>query len=282
MNRFVVTVALMLAAGSIPGIVSIQTASAGTPVYVGQAKARLVPMHTIDHSAWNNLLGNYVDSDGRVDYKGWHGSGEDQALLDDYLQTLSTASIAADNETTQSHRLAFWINAYNALTIKGILREYPTTSIRNHTPRLWGYHIWHDLKLHVGHKPFSLDEIEHQVLRKMGEPRIHFAIVCASIGCPRLLNEAYVPERVDEQLTANAKDFFSRRQNFRHDVAGKRFYLSAILKWFAEDFGDDPSQVLKRVAVWLPDETARRAAMDNAVSLSYLDYNWQLNAQTAR
>ncbi|PAY17324.1 hypothetical protein CKO51_22125 [Rhodopirellula sp. SM50] len=281
MNRHLPT-ALTLAAALVCSIAASRHVVAGTPVYVGDAKAKLVPMHSIDHSSWNTLLEKYVDSDGRVDYKRWHASGPDQTLLDDYLEHLSTASIAADEKTTQVHRLAFWINAYNALTLKGILREYPTTSIRNHTPKLWGYHIWHDLKLHVGHQPFSLDEIEHQVLRKMDEPRIHFAIVCASIGCPRLLNEAYVPERVDEQLTTNAKDFFSRSQNFRHDVSGKRFYLSAILKWFGEDFGDGQSEVLRRIAGWLPDSTAQRAALGNAVSVAYLDYNWQLNAQSAQ
>ncbi|MDV6033824.1 MAG: DUF547 domain-containing protein [Phycisphaera sp. RhM] len=281
MNRRVPT-ALTLAAALVLSIAATRHAVAGTPVYVGDAKATLVPMHTIDHSSWNKLLAKYVDSDGRVDYKRWHASGPDQTSLDDYLKHLSTASITADEKTTRAHRLAFWINAYNALTIKGILREYPTTSIRNHTPKLWGYHIWHDLKLHVGHQPFSLDDIEHQVLRKMGEPRIHFAIVCASIGCPRLLSEAYVPERVDEQLTINAKDFFSRSQNFRHDVSGKRFYLSAILNWFGEDFGDGQSEVLRRIASWLPDSTAQRAALGNAVSIVYLDYNWQLNAQSAQ
>ncbi len=281
MNRRVAT-ASTLAAALVFSVAASRHADAGTPVYVGDAKAKLVPMHNIDHSSWSKLLAKYVDSDGRVDYTRWHASGPDQALLNDYLNHLSTASIVADEKTTQAHRLAFWINAYNALTIKGILREYPTTSIRNHTPKLWGYHIWHDLKLHVGHQSFSLDEIEHQVLRKMGEPRIHFAIVCASIGCPRLLNEAYVPERVDEQLTTNAKDFFSRSQNFRHDVSAKRFYLSAILNWFGEDFGEGQSEVLRRIAGWLPDSTAQGAALGNAVSISYLDYNWQLNAQSAQ
>ena len=109
---------------------------------------------------------------GRVDYKGWHGNQKDLAQLDSYLKQLSSASTAKTSKTKLADRLAFWINAYNALTIKGILREYPTTSIRHHTPRLWGYHIWNDLKLYVGRKPISLDEIEHQVLRKLNEPRM--------------------------------------------------------------------------------------------------------------
>jgi hypothetical protein len=176
-------------------------------------------------------------------------------------------------------QLAFWINAYNAVTIRGILREYPTTSIRNHTPRLFGYHIWKDLKLYVGGKPYSLDQIEHEVLRKMNEPRIHFAIVCASISCPRLLNEAYAPKKIEIQLAANAKDFFSREQNFRYDRLTNRFHLSAILDWFSEDFGSNQAEVLNAISEWLPTESAIRAARTSSPNVSYLDYNWNLNRQ---
>lgn len=279
MTRQVFISTLKLVGVCVTVMVAANRAQAGNPVYVGNAKAKLVSMVEIDHSTWNDLLVKYVDRNGRVDYKSWHAHPADLTLLDSYLNTLSTASLANDGQTEPSQKLAFWINAYNAVTIKGILREYPTTSIRNHTPKLWGYHIWHDLKLHVGHKPYSLDEIEHQVLRKMGEPRIHFAIVCASIGCPRLLNEAYVPDRIDDQLTLNAKDFFSRQQNFRHDAAKNRFYLSSIMNWFAEDFGSDQASVLNRIANWLPGQAAATAASRNAVSVSYLDYDWNLNSQ---
>ena len=132
--------------------------------------------------------------------------------------------------------LAFWINAYNATTIEGILQVYPTSSIRNHTAKVAGYNLWKDLPLLVGGKPHSLDAMEHQILRKMGEPRIHFAIVCASVGCPRLMNEAYTPDRIEEQLALNTRDFFSRSQNFQVDQSGV-MHVSSILDWFGEDFG---------------------------------------------
>lgn len=268
-----------IAALTISSVFFSGTTRAGTPVYLGDSRARLVSMHTINHSPWNELLTKYVDSNGRVNYRGWHSSRTDQAQLDSYLRHLSTASRAADGQTTKADQLAFWINAYNAVTMKGILREYPTKSIRDHTPKLWGYNIWNDLKLYVGGQPISLDSMEHKVLRKMAEPRIHFAIVCASIGCPRLMNEAYVADRVDDQLTINAKDFFSRQQNFRYDANSKRFYLSAIMDWFGEDFGSGQAAVLKRIAVWLPTDSAINAANRNAVSVSYLSYNWNLNSQ---
>lgn len=270
---------LMIVAATAMLFLQSDRVQAGKPVFVGDAKATLVSMSEIDHSVWTELLTKYVDPEGRVAYEAWHKNRDDRAALEKYLNQLSTASTGRDEATNGTHRLAFWINAYNALTIHGILREFPTTSIRNHTPKLWGYHIWHDLKLYVGRKPYSLDEIEHQVLRKMGEPRIHFAIVCASIGCPRLLDEAYVPEKIDEQLTTNAKHFFSKRQNFRYDAAEKRFYLSEILNWFGEDFGSSQAKVLKRIAAWLPTDAAQTAARANSVSVSYLDYNWNLNTQ---
>ncbi|MEK6239106.1 MAG: DUF547 domain-containing protein, partial [Planctomycetales bacterium] len=176
-------------------------ARAGEEWNVGRnvASARCVSMDQINHGAWDRLLKKHVDSQGYVNYRDWHASAADRQALDSYLKVLSTAS--ASKSATSSAKIAFWINAYNAVTIKGILREYPTTTIRNHTAKLWGYNIWHDLKLWVGGGRYSLDQMEHKILRKMGEPRIHFAIVCASISCPKLLNEAYEPRRLDSQLT---------------------------------------------------------------------------------
>ena len=250
---------------------------AGSAIYVGTKTAATVPIEQIDHSAWNSLLGKYVDRNGMVDYEAWKSNAADLLALNRYLASMSTAN--AVTRAPKSVKLAFWINAYNALTVHGILREYPTTSIRNHTAKLFGYNIWKDLQLYVGGTAYSLDTIEHKILRKMNEPRIHFAIVCASIGCPRLLDEAYDPKRIDQQLDINAKDFFARKQNFEHDVAAKRFRLSAILDWFGEDFGEDQASRLRKMATWLPDDASRDAAIRNSVSLSFLDYNWRLNAQ---
>ncbi len=255
----------------------VKTNLAGDPVYLGASTHADRSMDSIHHADWHDLLSRYVDRNGLVDYRTWKASQEDVRKLDDYLQGLSAAnpSVAA----SQQARLAFWINAYNAVTVRGILREFPTSSIRNHTPRLFGYHIWKDLKLYVGGKPHSLDQIEHEILRKMNEPRIHFAIVCASLGCPRLRNEAYVADRIESQFESNAKDFFAQRRHFRHEAAERRFYLSAILDWFGEDFGENQAEVLSRIAKWLPTPEAVAAARTNDVSVSYLDYDWNLNQQ---
>lgn len=237
-----------------------------------------VSMDQIDHSAWTELLQKYVDEAGQVDYESFKGSAQDIALLEHYLQTLSTASTSA--EATREASLAFWINAYNAVTVQGILREYPTSSIRNHTAKLVGYNIWKDLLLYVGDTKISLNDIEHEVLRKMGEPRIHFAIVCASHSCPRLLNQAYSAESLEQQLALNTQVFFANPENFQYDVARRQFRVSSILEWFGEDFGADQAGQLKTIASWLPTREAYDAATGNSVKVSYLKYDWSLNEQT--
>ncbi|MFM8475884.1 MAG: DUF547 domain-containing protein [Planctomycetaceae bacterium] len=212
-----------------------------------------------------------------VNYAAWHKSPQDRGQLQQYLSRLSQASPGI--KASRAGQLAFWINAYNATTLEGILQVYPTTSIRNHTARVAGYNIWKDLPLLVGGNLHSLDAMEHQVLRKMGEPGIHFAIVCASIGCPRLLNEAYVPDRLEEQLAMNTRDFFSRPQNFQLDKSGT-MHVSSILDWFGGDFGDSQQAQFTELQQYLP-ENAQRIAVSPNARVVFQDYNWSLNAQSA-
>jgi len=242
--------------------------------------AKQVSMDRIDHTSWNGLLSKYVDAAGGVDYRGLKNSQPDSQALDAYLDHLATASLT--KAAKRENQMAYWINAYNAVTVKGILQEYPTTSIRNHTSKIGGYNLWKHLLLNVGGKQASLDAIEHKVLRPMGDPRIHFAIVCASKGCPRLLNEAYVGENLNDQLNANAASFFSLPQNFQYDQRKRQFKMSSILEWFGSDFGKDQAAILKAIAPHLPTKTAQTAANANAVSISYLDYSWALNEQTPK
>jgi len=249
------------------------TAGAANVIFVGSAKpAQRVSMNDIDHSAWQALVAKYVSADGNVNYAAWKTSSADVTVLRQYLGQLSTAdpAIAAARGAT----LAFWINAYNALTIDGILREYPTTTIRNHTAKLFGYNIWDDLRLFVGGTAYSLNQIEHDVLRKLGEPRIHFAIVCASKGCPRLLNQAYTPDQIESQLETNAKDFFSRPENFA--VEDDVIKASSILDWFGDDFGKSDGEVIDRVTPWLPAKD-RDAIKGKSPRLRYQEYDWSLN-----
>jgi hypothetical protein len=258
-------------------LISVSGLYAGPTVSVGRSvpASQQVSMDQIDHHEWNRLLIKYVDVRGNVGYAAWKASSQDQQSLDAYLATLSTASLSAP--ASRAAKLAFWINAYNAVTIKGILREYPTTSIRNHTAKLIGYNIWDDLLLTVGGHGYSLNQMEHEILRKLGEPRIHFAIVCASKSCPRLLNEAYAAERLEEQLAANSQNFFANANNFRFDASRQAFQLSSILDWFGEDFGSSVGAQLQAIAPYLPSEQAKQAASRGTGSVSYLDYDWGLN-----
>ena len=260
---------------------SVELVAAGEKVIVGRAvpKNELVSMDRIDQAAWTALLQKYVNQSGQVNYASWQASSDDTRRLDTYLHSLSRAS--RTTAASRSSQLAFWINAYNALTIWGILREYPTSSIRNHTARFVGYNIWHDLLLMVGNTRVSLDDIEHKILRTMDEPRIHFAVVCASHSCPRLLDRAYTASRLEQQLMANAKVFFANAENFQYRSQLRQFQLSSILNWYADDFGRDQATRLKTISPYLPTREAFQAAITNSVRVSYLKYDWSLNEQKA-
>jgi len=237
------------------------------------SEAGRVSLDQVDHSTWDRLLKKYVDDDGMVAYQAWKNSKEDLAALKKYLATLSRADTRA--QASKAGKLAFWINAYNALTVHGILEVYPTTSIRNHTAVAFGYNIWKDLLLPVSDEEHSLEDIEHEILRKLNEPRIHFAIVCASIGCPRLRSEAYAPATLDAQLADNTRDFFSRNRNLQLDPQRRVIHVSSILDWFSEDFGATPQEGLAALAEYMPDNAAR-FVRQKGFSVRYLEYDWNL------
>jgi hypothetical protein len=276
---FSLGLALMGVAAAIPLAIVTTSATAKEPLGRQWPSNQQRSMDQVDHSPFDTLLKRYVDQDGYVNYGAWHNSAADRQALQQYLTSLSQASPTV--QASREGQLAFWINAYNAVTLEGILQVYPTDSIRSHTSKLGGYNLWKDLPLLVGGQPYSLDAIEHQVLRKMGEPRVHFAIVCASIGCPRLLNEAYVRNRVSEQLAVNTRDFFARSQNLRVDSASHTLHLSSILDWFGSDFGAGQSEQLKALAAYLPAEAQAIAASPQA-RVRFQEYNWSLNDQARK
>lgn len=175
---------------------------------------------------------------------------------------------------TREEQLAFWINTYNIMAVKMVLDHYPVQSIKDaggvFTP------VW---KLNVGKvagKERTLNEIEHDILRKMSEPRIHVAIVCASLSCPDLRPEAYIPQRLNEQLNDQMKTFLSnRKKGLQVDTANQRVYLSSIFKWFAEDF-EAKGGVRPYLAGFAP-EPVSGVLHNEQFRISYLDYNWNLN-----
>ncbi|MEZ0229132.1 MAG: DUF547 domain-containing protein [Planctomycetota bacterium] len=219
----------------------------------------------IDHSDLDALLKKYVDAQGLVDYKTW--KAKDTAGLDAYLKKL--AETKDEDKLSKNERLAFLINAYNAITIKSVLDRYPTDSIKG---KIWTQQDWT-----VSGKKVSLDDIEHKMLRKMGEPRIHFAIVCASKGCPYLRSGAYTADKIDEQLDEQVAKAFADPGKLKVDRASKTVHATPLFDWFGDDFGASKAQRLTWIAKRLKDPEDRKVALDSDASLKFLDWDWKLN-----
>lgn len=253
-------------------------ALAGPRVYVGRpcGDVPLPSFAEVDHASFDALLKKYVSDQGLVAYRPWKNNAQDLQTLDDYLVRLGCVDLA--KATSKEAKLAFWINAYNAVTLKGILREYPTSSIRNHTAKVVGYNIWKDLHLWVSGKSYSLDDIEHAILRKLGEPRIHFAVVCASKGCPALVNRAFTEKNLEELLVFNARRFFAQPANFRIDSSRRSVYISQLLQWYGSDFASSATEQLRILRSYLPD-TQPLDVLQGSYSVGYLPYDWGLNDQ---
>jgi hypothetical protein len=226
-----------------------------------------------DHSDYDALLKKYVDSRGLVDYAAWKAA--DRPALERYLRAM--AAVQPSALADRDERLAYWINVYNACVIYGVLQFYPIKSVKEHVSHLWGFDFWTDVRIEVEKKEQSLDSIEHAILRKMGEPRIHFAIVCASLGCPRLRNHAYSGERLGAELDENARDFFGNPEKFRIDRKKKIVYLSKIMKWFGEDFGGTDRAKLDFAARFASSDEDRAFLERKDLEVRYLDYDWEIN-----
>ena len=220
------------------------------------------------HQGWDELVKTHVNSNGMVDYKGFI---EDKSKLERYLSLLSNN--APDRLTwSREEQLAYWINAYNAFTVKLIVDNYPVKSIKDLGPRLkipLVSDVWHYKFFKIGGVDTSLDEVEHQILRKeFDEPRIHFAINCASVSCPPLLNEAFVPERLESQLTQAATAFINDPS--RNLITANHAQISPIFSWFKEDF-------TKRSSIISFLNLYSKEKINPTAQISYLDYNWSLN-----
>jgi len=151
-----------------------------------------------NHQKWNELLQKNVSVNGNVDYKSFKSQ---EATLDVYLNELSKQ--IPQKNWSKNATLAYWINVYNAYTVKLILSNYPTKSIKDIADP------WSKKFFTLANKKYSLEEVEHEILRKMNEPRIHFAINCASYSCPNLLNEAYTESKLETQLDKVTKSFIN-------------------------------------------------------------------------
>lgn len=233
------------------------------------------PLEAFDHAPFHELLARFVDCQGLVHYAAWKADCDAMAQLQAYLESLGGVSFSPDCHGGV-HEKALLINAYNALCLYGVLREYPVPSIQV-LQRRKTLKIMDDLEVWVDGDWHSLNAIEHDRLRPMGDPRIHFALVCGAKSCPRLRNEAYRPETLDEQLDANARHFFSQRKNFAIFRATGKVRVSTILKWFHDDFGACDRDVLARILPHLCPQDQAWLAEHPCAKLTYAGYDWGLN-----
>jgi hypothetical protein len=226
----------------------------------------------VDHSLYARLLAQYVIN-GRVDYSGLK---KEESLLDDYLKVLETTDT---QQLDRSEQFAFYINAYNAWTLKLILSRYPDV-----------HSIW-DMGGRIFNKPFqkkiaridgdtvTLDHIENDILRpRFKDPRVHFAINCAAKSCPPLRSEPYTGAMLDRQLNEMAASFINSPTANR--LEGETFYVSKIFKWFSDDFRPDVLTFFFRFAT--ADLKARLISLKDRMEIRYLDYDWSLNDTDAK
>ena len=235
-----------------------------------------MPAAAFDFSGWDALVKKHVRPktvDGilinAVDYK----SLKDDPGFNNLIAGLNSARL--NSLKTKQDKLVFWINTYNIFAAKMVTDHYPIKSIKD-AGSLFS-RVWKKPAGLVGGKERTLNEIEHEILRKMDEPRIHVAIVCASVSCPDLRLEAYRVDRLNEQLDDQMKKFLkSSKKGMRIEGRGNRVYLSAIFKWFEEDF-ESRGGVLKFIGNYVSPEIAKELRR-SGIKISYLDYNWGLNS----
>lgn len=224
----------------------------------------------VSHTSYDELLQKYVDDKGMVNYKGLQ---KERTKLKSYLKMIE--STPPQKSWSEDEKLAYWINAYNAFTLELILDNYPVESIKDigasikipfvNTP-------WDIKFINIGDEEYDLNNLEHGIIRKdFQEPRIHFALVCAAVSCPKLQNRAYLPETLDAQLTKATKEFLanSSKNNFK---SSKKATLSKLFNWYGGDF-------TKNMTLVEFINQYSETKLDRNADIEWMDYHWALNEQ---
>lgn len=221
----------------------------------------------VSHQRWDALLKKHVDDRGTVDYRGFI---RDSIALNEYLDLLKQHHPNKFN-WSEAERQAYWINAYNAFTIQLIIRHYPVASIKEEAGRIPFVNSAWDVKfIYIEGARYDLNNIEHGIIRKQfNEPRIHFALVCAAVSCPRLRNEAYTAARLEDQLEDAAIEFFNDPE--KNVITADSAQLSKILSWYSGDFKRSNTSIHDYI-----NRYSRTKLAENGV-INYKDYDWTLN-----
>ncbi|NJN28377.1 MAG: DUF547 domain-containing protein [Cyclobacteriaceae bacterium] len=228
----------------------------------------------MDHQRWSTLLQKHVQEHGLVDYRGF---AKDSTALNAYLAQL-VANAPNEKSWSESDQIAYWINAYNAFTIKLVMDHYPVPSIKDigssvqipfvNTP-------WDIKFIEINGTKLDLNNIEHDILRKkFVEPRIHFAINCASISCPALRREAYTGDKLEKQLQAQAIAFIN--DHSKNDIRADKAEISRIFRWFKGDFISNNRSLREYLNLFAEVPVA------DGVEISFMDYDWSLNEAGVR
>ena len=250
---------------------------------------------TLSYEHYGQALKAFVDDMGLVNYKQLKKKTDD---LNHFIHSLSEVKAADYDQWTQQDKIAFWINAYNGLTLKAIIDHYPIKSSwfrsrlypKNSIRQIPG--VWDSLTFKVMGRAMTLEYIEHKILRaEFKEPRIHTALVCAAMGCPPLRNEPYTGKQLNDQLDLQMKRFLCHRAKFKIDRDKDLVYLSPIFQWFAKDFVDpeapsktigqlnqQESAVILTIAPYL-ENPFKDFLLSGKFNIKFIDYDWSLNEQ---
>ena len=238
-------------------------------VTLAEAYAETADSPEVDHSILDALLRRHVDVDGWVDYAALK---RESASLDAYLRVVEQVDF---DQLGRDEKLAQLINAYNAFTLRLILDHYPVSSIKDiPDAQRWDARRWN-----VGGNTWSLNQIEHEQIRpKFVEPRVHFALVCAAVGCPKLRNEAYQAERLEQQLDDQARYVHDHDRWLRYKRGAGAVRLTKLYEWYGDDFKQVAGSVLSYAARYsLPLKQALDAGQSPRID--WLSYDWKLNDQ---
>jgi len=232
--------------------------------------------NTFDNKLYSFVLKHFVQ-DGWVDYAALK---KDRKVLDKYVNSLGELTDEEYKLMSETEQIAFWINAYNAITLKVIVDHYPIKpnpimgifAAKNSIMQIPG--AWDRIEHRVKGEDLTLNNIEHEILRKeFNEPRIHFALVCASISCPVLSAESFTGERLEEQLEDQTQRFYSDSAKVRFSEKKRTLFLSPIFEWYGKDFGGK-NGIREFSKKYLP-QTAQK--IKSHTKIKYLPYDWNLN-----
>ncbi|HKI79936.1 MAG TPA: DUF547 domain-containing protein [Ignavibacteriaceae bacterium] len=238
------------------------------------------PGYSQNNNLFNSLLRDFVKN-GKVNYAGM----KDDKRLDKYIASIENTD--PDKLSTGDSKFAFWINVYNAFTLKLVCTNYPIKSISDLNSggklidKLPGKTVWDKKFISINKKDYSLNDIENNILRKkFDEPRVHFALVCASVSCPLLMQEAFSGEKLNSQLDQQARLFLNDTTKNSFNLNSRIAYISQIFNWFRKDFGKNDIEILNYISQFLPDDTAKDI-IENAQkwTIKYKNYDWRLNKQ---